>query len=215
VAVLALVAPEASASSTDMSSPATALRPAAARARGSLLEPMEVPRAVFLSLSLPADFAAALLAALPFGGVAAASSALIWPALRRCLPALERISRFSALRRALTASSSASLARSAAQSAIDPDDDSGAPDSSRCGASSKPSKPGPSGRDDFAGDLAMAAIWEESMAKERGGGSNGERSCVLLTAGVSRIWDAGRQWPACHRTRRGMPWFPAPPKFCI
>jgi hypothetical protein len=38
-----------------------------------------------------------------------------------------RISRFSALRRALTASSSASFARSAAQSAIEPAEDTGAP----------------------------------------------------------------------------------------
>jgi hypothetical protein len=118
VAVLALVAPEASASSIDMSRPATALRPAAARSRG--------------------------------------------------LPAAERISRFSALRRALTASSSASFARSAAQSAIEPAEDTGAPESFGCGASSKPSNSEPSGRGFFAGDLAMAAIWAESAAKERG-----------------------------------------------
>jgi hypothetical protein len=154
VAVLALVAPEASASSIDMSRPATALRPAAARSRGLVLAPIEVPRAVFLAFS--------------FSASAFSASAGDFPAFLRCLPAAERISRFSALRRALTASSSASFARSAAQSAIEPAEDTGAPESFGCGASSNPSNSEPSGRVFFAGDLAMAAIWAESAAKERG-----------------------------------------------
>src|SRR5690606_12056122 len=56
----------ASASSSDTSRPATGLRPAAARVRGSFDAPMEEPRAVFEAVVLLSDLALVFLAGLGF-----------------------------------------------------------------------------------------------------------------------------------------------------
>ncbi len=171
VLVLAVPASDFSASSIDMSRPATALSPAAARARGSVVPPMDVPREVLAFFSLTAERAPPWPARAPRTGSDARSrlppsavSLSRAAAFLRCLPAAERIARFSSLRRARTASSSACLAMSDAQSAIEPD--AGAPSKEACGASPKPVLS--SSREEvLRGDLAMAGIWDGDGAKGR------------------------------------------------
>jgi len=135
------------ASSKETSSPATGLRPAAARVFGSLDAPIETPRAVFDAVV----FFAVLVAA--FSASLRASISIFL----RCLPAFEAISRWVS-----TEDASASASSCLTQSATLPP--SGAPSNDDCGASSKPE-----GEEvEFFGDLAMDEIWRESRAKGRG-----------------------------------------------
>ncbi len=157
------------ASSSEVSMPATGLRPARARSFGSVELPIEVPRALRLVVVFDAAFSAAALSVATCSLWARAA----FSTLRRCFPAWEASERWLSMP-AASASDSSCLTQSATEPV------SGAPSKAVCGASSKP--PGVVELFwDFFGVWAMARIWRMPPRKKRGGrqqtGTNMQRQC--------------------------------------